>query len=169
MAGWWSDPVPDFIDGTERLRGAMLHTISIARTDDEIRGCFPIVAELRPHLVEEDFVPTVRRLMREQRYFLAYLLDGGVKAVAGIRTGEWLHSGRYLEVEEFVTTHASRSLGYGARFFDWVLRYAAEHECSQVRLVSAVSRGDAHRFYVRQGMSHDAHYFAMDVPRDRTG
>jgi len=144
----------------------MPHTIAVAHTDDEIRACFPIVAELRPHLVERSFVDTIRRLMREQAYLLVYLADGGLKAVAGIRTGEWLHSGRYLEVEELVTMQAARSLGYGASLFDWVLRYAAEEECAQVRLVSAASRSDAHRFYVHRGMSHDAHYFAVDVPKD---
>ena len=144
----------------------MSQTIAIALTDPEIRACFPIVAELRPHLAEESFVVTVRRLMREQRYLLAYLSDGGLKAVAGIRTGEWLHCGRYLEVEELVTTRAARSRGYGATLFEWLLRYAAEQDCAQVRLVSAVSRSDAHRFYLRRGMSHDAHYFAVNVPED---
>jgi hypothetical protein len=32
-----------------------------------------------------------------------------------------------------------------------------------VRLVSRVSRLDAHRFYLRKGMSLEAHYFSMNV------
>ena len=143
----------------------MSSSIAVARTDEEILACFPVIRELRPHLGEADFLDQVRHLMREHRYLLVYLLDGDVKAVAGIRLGEWLYSGRYLEVEELVTTHTARSLGYGGALFDWVLRHAAEQQCEQVRLLSAVSRSDAHRFYARKGMSHDAHYFAMDVPR----
>ena len=34
---------------------------------------------------------------------------------------------------------------------------------AQVRLVSRLSRRDAHRFYLRKGMSIEAHYFSMDL------
>jgi hypothetical protein len=37
--------------------------------------------------------------------------------------------------------------------------------CRQVRLVSNVKRVDAHRFYARKGMTHEAHYFSINVPK----
>ena len=47
--------------------------------------------------------------------------------------------------------------------FEWLVAHARENGCSQVRLVSRVSRTDAHRFYLRKGMNLEAYYFSMDV------
>lgn len=137
--------------------------IDFATTDDEIRACFPVMAELRPRLVREEFVPTVRRLMDEQGYRLAYLADEGVKTVAGLRIGEWLPLGRYLEIEDLVTEERSRSRGYGGWLFDWLVAYASGQGCRHLRLVSALRRTAAHRFYEEKGMKHTARYYSLDV------
>ncbi len=121
------------------------------------------MAELRPHIYPDDFVPTVKRLAEVAGFRLAYLTDGEVKAVAGFRISEWLAGGRYLEVEDLVAKSGERSKGYGGELFDWLVARAKENGCSQVRLVSRVTRTDAHRFYLRKGMKLEAHYFSMDV------
>ena len=131
-------------------------SIDIANADEQILACFPVMAELVPHLAEDSFVETIRRFMRRHQYSLAYLSDDGVKAIAGIRIGEWLPTGRYLEIEDFVATQAARSQGYGGALFDWLLDYAARQQCRQVRLTSAVRRTEAHKFYERKGMIHEA-------------
>lgn len=141
----------------------MSSRIDIARSEQEIIGCYPVMAELRPHLSRDEFVPTVKRLAEVAGFRLAYLTDGEVKAVAGFRVSEWLAGGRYLEVEDLVAKSGERSKGYGGELFDWLVAHARENGCSQVRLVSRVSRHDAHRFYVRKGMSLEAHYFSMSV------
>ena len=140
--------------------------ISIARSEQEIAGCYPVVAELRPHIPPAEFVPTVRRLAEVAGFRLAYLTDGVIKAVAGFRISEWLAGGKYLEVEDLVAKSGERSKGYGGELFDWLVAHAKENECAQVRLVSRVSRLDAHRFYLRKGMKLEAHYFSMDLTRD---
>ena len=91
------------------------------------------------------------------------LEDGGLRALAGVRTGEWLHAGRYLEVEELVTGEADRSRGYERALLAWLSDHARSQGCRQVRLVSGVRRMDAHRFYEREGMVWEAKYFSMDV------
>jgi len=95
---------------------------------------------------------------------LAYLDDGGVKAVAGFRVSDWLHAGKYLEIEDLVAAVDERSKGYGGRLFDWLLAQAASRSCRQLRLLSGVKRTDAHRFYLRKGMIIEAHYFSLNVP-----
>ena len=141
-------------------------SIDIASTDEQILACFPVMAELRPHLAQDTFVETIRRLMHHHQYSLACLSDDGVKAIAGIRIGEWLPTGRYLEIEDFVTTEAARSQGYGGAFLDWLLDYAVQQQCQQVRLTSAVGRSRAHKFYKRKGLIHKAHYFSINVPQE---
>ena len=137
--------------------------INIARSEQEISLCYPVMAELRPHLRPDEFVQTVNRLTEVAGFRLAYLTDGEIKAVAGFRISEWLAGGRYLEVEDLATKSGERSKGYGGELFDWLVAHARENGCSQVRLVSRVSRVDAHRFYLRKGMKLEAHYFSLDV------
>lgn len=142
----------------------MQNKIAIAETDEEITACFPVMAELRPHIRAEDFLPRVKNLEAVAGLRLVYLFDDGVKAVAGFRIGEWLAAdGKYLEIEDLVTKSGERSKGYGGQLFDWLASYAARNGCTHLRLVSNVSRVGAHRFYERKGMTHVAHYFSMNI------
>ncbi|MEK7724331.1 MAG: hypothetical protein AAB336_08300 [Acidobacteriota bacterium] len=90
--------------------------IKIAETEEEIRKCFPVMAELRPHFTNEDaFLKQVKRQIENDKFQLVFLDDNGVKAVGGIRIGEWLARGKYLEIEDLVTTADSRSKNYGGQ------------------------------------------------------
>jgi GNAT superfamily N-acetyltransferase len=138
--------------------------VCIAETDEEIAACYPIMSELRSHLSQDSFVPLVRRLGKTTGLGLAYLSEGAeIRAVAGYRISEWLAGGKYLEIEDLVSKASDRSKGYGGALFDWLISLAAQHRCRQVRLVSNVRRTDAHRFYLRKGMSKEAHYFSINV------
>lgn len=141
----------------------MNNRINIAANVQEILNCYSVMAELRPHIQREEFLPIVNRLNKLAGFQLAYLQDGDVKAVAGFRVSEWLAGGRYLEIEDLVAKSVERSKGYGGELFDWLVDYAKENGCRQVRLVSRVTRVDAHRFYLRKGMNLEAHYFSMDL------
>jgi GNAT superfamily N-acetyltransferase len=138
--------------------------IADAVTDGDIAACFPVMSQLRPQIAEQDFVTLVKHLAATTGLRVACLDEDGIKAVAGYRVAEWLAGGRYLEIEDLVTAEGWRSKGYGGAMFDWLVAEAARRECRQVRLVSHVRRTDAHRFYLRKGMSIEAHYFSMNVP-----
>jgi GNAT superfamily N-acetyltransferase len=137
--------------------------ITIAQSEQEILVCYSVMAELRPHIQPDEFLPMVKKLAEIAGFQLAYLIDGGIKAVAGFRISEWLAGGKYLEIEDLVATSGERSKGYGGELFDWLVEHAKENNCLQVRLVSRVSRLDAHRFYLRKGMNLEAHYFSMNL------
>lgn len=142
----------------------MTTKIKLAETDEEITECFPVMSELRPHLKTADFLPRVRKLAETTGLRLAFLKDGEVKAVAGFRISEWLAvDGKYLEIEDFVTKSEERSKGYGGELFDWLVAHAKISGCTHLRLVSNVTRADAHRFYRQKGMTHVAHYFSMNL------
>ena len=141
----------------------MSSRITIAQSELEILNCYPVMAELRPHIQQDEFLPMVKRLAEIAGFQLAYLTDGEIKAVAGFRISEWLAGGKYLEIEDLATKSGERSKGYGGDLFDWLVEYAKENNCRQVRLVSHVSRLDAHRFYLRKGMNLEAHYFSMNL------
>lgn len=141
----------------------MNEKIKIARHDKEILDCYPVMAELRPHVKADEFLPEVKRLAEIAGYKLVYLRDGEVKAAAGFRISEWLASGKYLEIEDFVSKDGERSKGYGGALFDWLVEYARNENCQQIKLVSRVTRFDAHRFYLRKKMNIEAHYFTLDL------
>jgi len=138
--------------------------IRIAESDEDIERCYPVMAELRPHIAREDFLPQVRRQISESGFQLVYLTDDGrVKAVGGIRIAEWLARGKSLDIEDLVATEHDRSKGYGGKLFDWIVEFAKENGCKEVRLVSHVTRFRAHRFYLNKRMIIDAHFLSMPL------
>ena len=137
--------------------------IAIAKTDDEIQNCYAVMAELRPHIKPEEFLSQVKKQVENSGYQIAYLTDGEVKAVGGLRISEWLSGGKYLEIEDLVAKSGERSKGYGGELFDWIVDFAKQEKCNQIKLVSHVKRFDAHRFYLNKRMIIQAHYFSMTL------
>jgi GNAT superfamily N-acetyltransferase len=137
--------------------------ITIAETDTEIQDCYAVMSELRPHISANEFLPRVKYLSVNTGFRLVYLKDEEIKAVGGFRISEWLSGGKYLEIEDLATKDGERSKGYGGEIFDWLVNYAKENGCDQIRLVSHVKRFAAHRFYLRKGMIIEAHYFSMSL------
>ena len=137
--------------------------VKLAETEEEIERCFPVMAELRPHLTADEFVVRVER-QRMDGYRLAYLEDAGaVKAVAGFRILEMLWCGRSLYVDDLVTEADQRSKGYGDSLFDWLVEYARAQRCEQFDLDSGVQRAAAHRFYFRKRMEITCYHFSMKL------
>src|SRR5947209_6646855 len=123
-----------------------------AQTDSEIQACWPVMAQLRPHLPEDEFVGTVRRQFAEG-YRLAFVeREQEVVAVAGFRLIHSLSSGRFCYVDDLVTDEESRSHGHGAELLQWLCQLARAEQCSRLELDSGVQRFAAHRFYLRHGM-----------------
>lgn len=135
-------------------------TIHIAETPAEIADCFPVIAQLRPHLEREEFITRAQQ-QTVAGYRLAYLsVDGRVQAVAGYRITENLAWGRFLYVDDLVTDEAARSRGYGKALLAWLAEHARQNGCAQLHLDSGMQRKDAHRFYLREGMDNAGFHFS---------
>ena len=137
--------------------------VQLAETDTDIHRCFPVIAELRPHLVEAQFVGRVRRQQGESGFQLAFVEDGGVKSVAGFRVAEFLAWGKILYVDDLISTSAERSKGHGKLLLDWLVARARAAGCAQFHLDSGVQRFEAHRFYLRERMIISAHHFSLTL------
>ncbi len=137
--------------------------IALAETDTDIRRCYPVMVQLRPHLDEEEFLGRVRR-QRGGGYQLAFLeVNGAIRSVAGFRIREMLVRGLHLYVDDLVTDQVYRSQGYGDELFDWLLARAREAGCAHLELDSGVQRFGAHRFYFRREMHVGAFHFTMPL------
>ncbi len=138
-----------------------MSTIAIAKTEQDIRRCFPVVVQLRPHLSEDEFIQRVKRQQKDG-YQLAFLEEGEmVIAVTGYRVLETLWAGRCFYVDDLVTAEAFRSQGFGQRLFQWLVEQARGRDCVEFHLDSGVQRFGAHRFYLASGMDIVAHHFGM--------
>jgi GNAT superfamily N-acetyltransferase len=130
-----------------------------AVTDGDIAGCFDVMAELRPRLQRESFIPLVRS-MEPHGFRLAFISDGGrVVAVAGYRISTNLFYGRHLYVDDLVTSDAERSKGHGRELLAWLRALAVERGCAAFHLDSGVQRKRAHAFYLREGLALSGHHF----------
>ena len=138
-------------------------TIQLAETDGQIQRCFAVMAELRTHLIEGEFLERIRRQQREGYRLVCLEDDGAVKALAGYRISECLFRGKFMYVDDLITTAAGRSKGYGRQLFAWLLAEAKAADCGELSLDSGVQRFDAHRFYLRHRMDIIAHHFRLKL------
>lgn len=141
----------------------MNRQIKLAVKDEDIRRCYPVMAELRTHLGPDEFLYRVKRQGELAGYRLAYLSDGEVRAVAGFRITECLTWGRFMRVDDLATRSVDRSKGYGGALFDWLVALAKEEACDQLHLDSRVQRFGAHRFYLSKRMIIECHHFSLGL------
>jgi len=139
--------------------------ISIATSDDELVRCYPVMAELRPHLNQKQFIEQTHRQQRDG-FQIVYLEDRKlVVSVAGFRILEYLGWGKTLYVDDLVTVSTARSRQHGGRLFDWLVKLAQSQDCDELHLDSGVQRHGAHRFYLQRRMEITCHHFALKLKR----
>jgi GNAT superfamily N-acetyltransferase len=138
-----------------------MRTIQIATTDEEINRCFPVMHQLRPTLLAEEFVSRIK-IQQAEGFQLAFLEeDGAVASVAGFRLQTLLWSGRSLYVDDLVTDAAQRSKGHGEAMLAWLIALAREADCTTFMLDSGTHRHEAHAFYFRNGLRISDFHFKL--------
>lgn len=136
--------------------------IERAETDEQIAATYDVMRQLRPELVQAEYVPLVRALMASDGFRLAALIDeGAVRAVAGYRVMRMLYRGRLLYVDDLVVDERVRSRGHGARLLDWLKAEGRDEGCAELQLISRVVREEAHRFYFREGLGIECFHFRV--------
>lgn len=129
-------------------------------TDEAIRECYDVMAELRPHVSRERFLPMVRE-MQAYGLRLACIREGRrVVAVAGYRISNNLFCGKHLYVDDLVTAETERSKGHGKALLAWLRAIAVENDCDIFHLDSGVQRKRAHQFYLRERMELSSYHFS---------
>lgn len=136
--------------------------ITRAESDEQIAATWDVMRQLRPHLAQAEYVARVRALMASDGFRLAALTDEGeVRAVAGYRFMDMLYCGRLLYVDDLVVDERVRSRGHGSRLLDWLKAEARGNGCSELQLISRVTREQAHRFYFREGLGIECFQFRI--------
>ena len=145
-------------DPLHQTNGAALRH---ADTDVELRACWPVMQQLRPHLHSaDDFIVRVHRMRTEGYRLLAVWQGDAVRALAGYRLQENLvYGGRFLYIDDLVTDEAARGGQWGARLIEATTRIAEEAGCVRLVLDTGLSNALAQRFYFRQGLLTEAMRF----------
>lgn len=137
--------------------------IQLATTPDEIARCYPLMHQLRPALLEEDFVARIQ-LQQSEGYRLACLEHNDcIVSLAGFRIFSVIYSGRTLYVDDLITDAAYRSQGFGEAMMNWLVGHAAQQSCDTFSLDSGTSRHQTHAFYFRHGLRITAFHFQMPL------
>ncbi len=135
----------------------------IAVSDEEVKACFEVMQELRPHLVKENFLGAIRE-MEKQGYRLVYIEESSfVVALAGYRISTNLFMGKNLYVDDLVTSKNQRSKGHGESLISWLKQLAIESGCNKLHLDSGTHRDQAHKFYFSQGLVIASYHFSKDI------
>jgi GNAT superfamily N-acetyltransferase len=129
-------------------------------TDEQILSTRDVMRQLRPNVPFDEYLAVIRRMKQTDGYQLAALYDeNAVRAVAGYRFMEMLHSGKIIYVDDLNTDERFRSKGYGKALLDWLKSEAKAQGCAQIHLDSGVHRESAHRFYFREQLTIKAYHF----------
>ena len=137
-------------------------TITEAIGDEQILATRDVMLQLRTSVEQDEYLPTIRRMMQEDGYHLVALYnDGAVLAVAGYRFMQMLYCGKIMYIDDLNTDDRHRSLGYGKALLAWLKAEAKAKGCSQLHLDSGVQRENTHRFYFREHLTINAYHFRM--------
>lgn len=140
-----------------------MRTIQIATTAAEIARCFPVMHQLRPALVADEFVGRIQAQQAEG-YQLAFLENAGtVVSVTGFRVQGMLATGKTFYVDDLVTDSTVRSQGHGEAMLKWLITHAREQGCETFSLDSGTHRQDAHAFYLRHRLRITSFHFALPL------
>lgn len=134
---------------------------------DELRACYAVMRELRPHLRDEDdFASRVQRMHGDGYRLLAGWSEGEPVALAGYRLQENLIYGAFVYVDDLVVKEGRRGGNWGAGLLREVATIARRAGCRKLVLDTALGNALAQRFYFRVGLLTGAMRFSMDLSKD---
>ena len=137
--------------------------VKLCTTETDIQKCWEVLLELRPHLTANDFISTVKEMMREG-YQLAFIEeDGTAVAAIGYRYLQYLYNGKHIYIDDLSTLPAARGKGYAGKLLDFVEAEAKAKGYKAVTLDSGYQRLDAHRLYLNKGFVLSSHHFSKTL------
>jgi GNAT superfamily N-acetyltransferase len=141
--------------------------VTIAETETDILKCWRVMKELRPHLVEDKFLATVKEMINEG-YRLAFIdgEEGYALAAIGFRYQQFLFCGKHFYIDDLSTLTEARGKGYAGKLIDHVCELAKQNGFEHVTLDSGHQRFAAHRLYLNKGFTITSHHFSKKLVED---
>jgi GNAT superfamily N-acetyltransferase len=132
--------------------------VSLPRDEDWLRRSEAVHRQLRPQL-PLDYLGRMTAIIGSGAHLVLATEGEQVRGLALWRIIENTYEGRRLYIDDLVTDSAERSKGVGKALLDWLELRARNEKCDTLALDSGVQRGEAHKFYFREGMQIAAYSF----------
>jgi GNAT superfamily N-acetyltransferase len=145
-----------------------MREIRVARSESEVRRCWPAFRELRPHLKSDEELAARWKTQTGETYQIVYVADGDtVPAAAGYRVMNTLAWGKILYVDDLVAVQSAHRTGLGTLLLKHLQEEARRLGCAAVHLDTGYQRHLAHRAYLRNGFRLDCHHMTWTVDPQR--
>jgi GNAT superfamily N-acetyltransferase len=145
------------------LTVADLELLDLEPGDGRLDEALGVLLELRPHLTAASFAAVYAEGHPQGLRFTAAYDGDRCVGVAGWRIVATTANLRKLYVDDLVTTVAARSAGVGRTLLGALADRAEAAGCTALDLDSNVQRANAHRFYMREGLTINSFHFARPV------
>jgi GNAT superfamily N-acetyltransferase len=139
--------------------------IQFTTTDEQLLKCRKTILELRPHILEKEYLEKAKLLLSEGAKMI-YVEEGtDAPAVSVFRVNYYFYRGKNLYIDDLATQATQRGKGYGGALLDFIVAYAKENGCENIHLDSGYQkeRYDAHRLYLNKGFNLTSHHFTLDL------
>ena len=118
---------------------------------EEMMEQFPLLKLLTPGLDQQSTAQMLREMMQSGYRMLGLFEGSTCLGLSGIWVATKLYSGKYLEIDNFVTHPDYRSKGIGKLLIEEIERIARKEKCKVIMLDAYTVNTEAHRFYFREG------------------
>lgn len=118
---------------------------------EEMLKQFDLLRLLTPDITQPGTQEMLQEMVKN-KYRMIGVFDNLVcVGLSGIWIGTKLYSGKYLEIDNFVTHPGYRSKGIGKLLVNYIDQIAKAENCKCIMLDAYVTNPAAHKFYLREG------------------
>ena len=132
-------------------------------TLEEMLSQFGMMQFLYPKMKIETYELYLNDMIPHNYKQLAVFEGGSCVGITGFWFGTKLWTGKYLEIDNFVTHPAHRKKGIAKLMTDFIAEKAADLGCTCVVLDAFTGNFDAHRFYYNQGYAPRGFHFIKTI------
>lgn len=142
----------------------MNESIYKVETELELKECFPILQELRPHLKFEEFLDIYKQSQKHDGYeIICIRKNNEVVALMGYRILYDFVRGRHLYIDDLVTTEKVRSTGLGAKLLKYAEELAPKLGCKVLRLCTGIENEKGIKFYEKNNWTKRAYAYTKKI------
>lgn len=129
---------------------------------------FAVMLHLRPQIRDAARFAELVAQQRNEGYRLIGVFEEGKQnavAACGFRISHNFASGRYLNIDDLVTSDDATRNGYAGQLLEHLKQIARAEHCTTIHADSLVgsSRSDAHRLYLKHGFNISCHHFSLSL------
>ncbi|KYG66442.1 hypothetical protein AZI86_05180 [Bdellovibrio bacteriovorus] len=140
-----------------------LHFFTVKKLED-LKRCFPVMRELRPHLSYEEYLLIYQEAQKTDGYEIVAVESGDqILALIGYRFLSDFVRGRHLYIDDLVSTESARSQGLGAKLLIYAEEIAKQNKCKVLRLCTGVENERGVKFYEKNNWTKRAYAYAKKI------